>query len=229
MARVIPYEENHKETNGIMYKKCSICDEWKEMNRENFYHNKANKTDGFNPYCIICTKKRSDEWAHNNWEWRKELRRNNDRKPNAKIKRRESSRKRRESGAYREWQRSKSGKKSMKNSRVKREESKKHEMTDLEWFYCRYYFNNACAYCGMNWEEHMSVFGQDLHKEHVVHDGRNDIKNCVPSCRSCNSEKHTYALNQWYNIHNPKYDRVKYLRIYQWLRWEVLKFVEQKK
>lgn len=127
------------------------------------------------------------------------------------------------------WQKSEKGKKNTKKNNEKRIKEKKHEVSDLEWFYCRYYFNNSCAYCGISWEEHMTFYKQDLHKEHVVHDGRNDLKNCVPSCKSCNSEKHESTLNEWYNIHNPKYNRIRYLRIYQWLRWEVLKFVEPKK
>ncbi|RNB59424.1 hypothetical protein EDM57_04590 [Brevibacillus gelatini] len=81
----------------------------------------------------------------------------------------------------------------------------------------------------MTYEEHKIAEGQDLHKEHVIHDGRNDLKNCVPSCRSCNSEKNTRTLNDWYNKNNPKYTYERYFRIYQWMRYDCLKFIKKKR
>jgi len=77
--------------------------------------------------------------------------------------------------------------------------------------------------------EHRKIFKTDLHKEHLIDDGRNDLKNCVPSCKSCNSEKHIDTFNQWYNPSNPKYSREKYLKIYNWIRFECKKYIQKKK
>ena len=101
--------------------------------------------------------------------------------------------------------------------------SKNHKLSVEQWEACKEYFNNACAYCGFTEEEHKNNFKQQLHKEHVIDDGRNDIKNCIPSCRVCNSEKHTTSLNNWYNIDNRKYNYERYYKIYLWIRYDCKK------
>jgi len=138
-----------------------------------------------------------------------------------------NSSRRRARGGLLKWQRSEFGRQYMKEQREKRKE-KKHDIDDEEWGYCLEYFNNSCAYCEMTWEEHFVTYGQDLHKEHIIHDGRNDIKNCVPSCRVCNSEKKLESFNNWFNIENEKYKRIRYLRIYKWLRFDCIKFKKRK-
>lgn len=100
---------------------------------------------------------------------------------------------------------------------------KKHKITLKEWNACKEYFNFECAYCGTSEEEHKKQHKQQLHKEHVIHEGRDDIKNCVPSCRSCNSKKHIYTLNNWYNSSNPDYTKERYLKICQWVRHDCKK------
>jgi hypothetical protein len=81
----------------------------------------------------------------------------------------------------------------------------------------------------MTEKEHRKINKQDLHKEHLIDCGRNDLKNCVPSCKSCNSEKHTDSLNNWYNSNNPKYTVEKYLKIYLWIRFECKKYIKRKR
>lgn len=90
------------------------------------------------------------------------------------------------------------------------------------------YFDCRCAYCGITWDEHFSNTGKDLHKEHVIMDGKDDLSNCVPSCKVCNSEKWEHSFNNWYNVSNSKYNRIRHLRIYQWLRYDYKKFIEPK-
>jgi hypothetical protein len=111
----------------------------------------------------------------------------------------------------------------------KRYSNRKHQITSAEWIACKNYFDNACAYCGMTYEEHKKKLNKDLHKEHVIYDGRNDLKNCVPSCQSCNSEKHFESLNNWYNRNNPKYTYERYHRICNWLREGYKQFIQMKK
>lgn len=220
LAKAIPYEENHKELNGIIHKKCSICDEWKEMSRENFYHNKSNKVDGFNPYCIVCTKNKSDKWAQDNWDKRIEQRRKTDRTTRAKIKRRERNRIRRKDGYFDTYFENNPEKQKVYQ---RRHATKKHEITLSEWDACRLYFDYRCAYCGKTYEQNQIETKKDLHKEHIVDDGANDLSNCVPACRDCNSHKWEYELDDWYNENNPIYDEPRYNKIIKWIKEDFIK------
>jgi endonuclease I len=69
---------------------------------------------------------------------------------------------------------------------------------------------------------------KDLHKDHVIPDGRNDLKNCVPACHSCNSSKGDLSLNTWYNKNNPVYAYDRYIKIYKWIRFDCRKFIRKK-
>jgi hypothetical protein len=111
----------------------------------------------------------------------------------------------------------------------KKHNKKKHKISKVEWDNCKKYFDYSCAYCGMTEEEHRKIYKQDLHKEHVIDDGRNDLKNCVPSCKMCNSEKHEDSLNNWYNKNNLRYDYSRYSKIYNWIRYDCKKYVKKKK
>jgi hypothetical protein len=62
----------------------------------------------------------------------------------------------------------------------------------------------------LNIEDHYTTKRQQkiksgFHKEHVIHTEKNNIKNCIPSCKSCNCKKWTSTLNGWYNENNPIY------------------------
>ena len=69
----------------------------------------------------------------------------------------------------------------------------------------------------------------DFHKEHVVDEGKNDLRNCIPSCNKCNSQKNTNSLNNWYNITNPNYTYERYCKIYQWIRYDHKKYIMPKR
>lgn len=99
---------------------------------------------------------------------------------------------------------------------------KAHDISLEEWEVCKEYFNSECAYCGIELSEHYVNFGggvkrTDFHKEHVNHEGENDISNCVPSCKSCNSKKWTFAFEDWYSEDNPIYNDKRKGRIMDWL------------
>lgn len=94
---------------------------------------------------------------------------------------------------------------------------------------CLEYFNNCCAYCGMTLEEHKDKYNQNLHKEHVTSCGRNDLKNCVPSCKVCNSEKSTTSFNDWYNIKNIKYSKDRYMKICKWIKEDCKLYIKNKR
>jgi len=111
---------------------------------------------------------------------------------------------------------------------------KNHKISKKEWEDAKNYFNNSCSYCGLPASEHSRIYSGkiqkcDLHKEHVIDDGRNDLKNCIPSCARCNSSKHTKTLNEFYNPSNPDYTYERYHKIYMWMRYDSKKYIKQKK
>lgn len=68
-------------------------------------------------------------------------------------------------------------------------------------------------------EEHRAITKrrEDLHREHVVHDGSNKLDNCVPSCKWCNSKKWEYALDEWYRETYEHFDEERLQKIHKWL------------
>ena len=83
------------------------------------------------------------------------------------------------------------------------ENHREHDISISEWNVCLDSFGNTCAYCGLPVEEHIGkrkdkYVVMNLHKEHVEHDGYNDIRNAVPSCRSCNSSKRQHDMEEWF-------------------------------
>ena len=226
----INYENNHKEIDGVLYKKCSIHkdyfsdeDEWMLCDTEYFYKNKSNTKDGLSPYCKRCTSKKSGKYQIDNREHYLEYKRNEHKIKYAPDKReyfREVSRRNRASGKYLEWERNNPEK--LKKYREYRELHKTHIITKKEWELCKEYFNNQCAYCGVPIEEHFNKFAgemrwTDFHKEHVNHEGSNDLSNCIPSCKICNSSKHTEGLEMWYTKDKEFYSEERLGKIYKWI------------
>jgi hypothetical protein len=224
--RIKKWNETHLILNGIDHKKCSVCEKYLPANNDYFYPNKSNSVDGLNPYCNECTKNRATTWIKENHDTYLESMKKQNIKPENKKKRRESERKRRSKGKLNEWYENNPDK--VKRYRDERKH-KNHKISDLEWFYCRAYFNDCCAYCGISWEQHFQIHKKDFHKEHFDDEGANDLTNCVPSCTQCNSEKHTFNFLEWFNIDNPKYDETRKKRILQWINQDHKKFIEHKK
>lgn len=209
--------------------KCKITKSKDEYYTNTKVNAKGEEYDYTNPKCKVCLREAGASWRKNNPEKRKL----SIQKDNARPEKRELMDKlrieARENGSYREWQRNNKDK--MKKYREDREH-KKHNIKIEDWNYCKGYFENECAYCGLPLREHMNMFNErlirtDFHKEHVIHEGRNDITNCVPSCKSCNSSKRTYELEEWYTPENPNYSKVRLDRIYRWLSRDVHLFVEK--
>ena len=94
---------------------------------------------------------------------------------------------------------------------------KNHKISEKEWDLCRKSFDYACAYCGMSEKEHKKKYNEQLHKEHVDPSGSNNITNCVPSCKECNSEKNIYLLDEWYNNNNIKFTQDRCDKIMEWI------------
>jgi HNH endonuclease len=179
----------------------------------------------YKPYCKECEKQKNANWRKNNPEKRKESLKKDNAKPRKRNLMRVLNKKRREEGKYREWQQNNKDKSIQ--YRINRG-NKHHTISKEEWIFCKEYFNNECAYCGLHISEHFNLYAgelkwTDFHKEHVDHKGSNGIENCVPSCKSCNSSKHTYKVTDWYNDKNSNFTLERSIKISNWLKNDVIK------
>lgn len=196
-------------------------------NTNNFYKN--NKApDGLFPYCKECDKVKSTQWIKENPERYKELRGKHHKTEKFKEWNKTNSKKFRENGTTLNWQRSNPDK--VKGYRIKYSE-KKHNITIKEWESCKKYFIHRCAYCGLPIEEHWIKFrGKiqlgDFHKEHIDDEGANDLSNCVPSCKECNSSKHEFEFEEWYS-QQEFYSEERYNRIIKWTTEDYKKYIKK--
>lgn len=202
----------------ITYKTCSRCGEVKPATTEFYYKNKS-ASDGLFPYCIDCNKKKTKTWRKDNPDKHKKLYLKRNSTPKQQESMYEGNKKRRETGEYRKWQQNNTDK--TKGYNLKRAH-KNHDITDKEWLECKEYFNFECAYCGISEALHKELHNQQLHKEHVDHSGSNGIDNCVPSCKHCNSSKHTYHVDEWYTK-QEFYNIDKLYKIIKWLDTQLTK------
>lgn len=207
-------------------KVCKWCG--KEKDLAEFYSQKKKRSDGteyiyYRPDCKECTKKNAVKWRYENPEVyeRSQMKWLQSKKGIESNKKRQ--RRRRESGKYREWQ--KKNKEKLRQYASQRQH-KAHAITEQEWIDCKDYFENQCAYCGLTHKEHLDVYGQDLHKEHVDHNGSNSLSNCVPSCKPCNGSKHTFDFEYWYKERSGHYSEERFQKIAQWLNNDYKKFIE---
>lgn len=207
------------------------CEQVNPQPLDNFYsQNKYSKKRGnwiyHNPECKECTKKRTrkrqldniEEYTRKKKEYRRNRRLND---PEFAEAERKHANEMRKNDYQKEWQKKNPDK--VKANNQYREMHKKHEIPDNEWEDCKKYFNHRCAYCGIKIEKHYITYrGKiqlgDFHKEHVNHNGANDLSNCVPSCRSCNSRKWKYEFEKWYSDKNPNYLKDMHSKIIKWLQ-----------
>ncbi len=211
-------------------KKCTVCAKIKDITE--FYTQNKKKKDGtpyiyYHPECKECTKERAKN-SNYDYELRKKRIKEWRSIPENMEAVRESNRKHKEKGLQRKWQQENKDKIREYNSK---RQNKNHDITKQEWLDCKEYFNNECAYCGMHINEHFKTwYGKlkkiDFHKEHVDHEGLNDLSNCVPSCQSCNTSKWVYSLEEWYNRDNPKFTQERLDKIHKWLDEDYLKYIK---
>jgi hypothetical protein len=188
--------------------------------------NKSKPEKGLNSECKLCSYKYARKWAIENPEKKNASVRKNNQTEKTKEYHRRKTRRLTSNGYYKKWNKENPDKlKAYSQKRVK----KNHIITKDEWIACKNYFGNTCAYCGMTEEEHRQIFNTDLHREHVIDDGRNDIKNCIPSCSTCNNNKKRRTLNEFYNPKNKNYTYERYYKIYMWMRYDCKKYAQKKK
>lgn len=111
--------------------------------------------------------------------------------------------------------------------------NKIHKINKKEWTSCKEYFDNECSYCGLPLKEHYNkVAGElkhtDFHKEHVNCNGSDGLNNCVPSCKRCNTSKHTENMEEWYK-RQVFFDEDKLNKIYHWINEDYEVYIEEHK
>lgn len=173
--------------------------------------------------------KKAVEWEKNNPERRKILKRNYDDKEESKKAKKLREQGYRDKGNYKNWQ--EKNRDRIKQYNENRRMHKKHKISEKEWEDCKRYFNNKCAYCGLPIDKHFNVFrGElrltDFHKEHVDHDGSNDLSNCVPSCKKCNSSKRDSVFEIWYTPEKEFYREERLIKLHKWLDNDFLNYKE---
>ncbi|MGG3722362.1 HNH endonuclease signature motif containing protein [Bacillus subtilis] len=211
--------KKHKIINGYYHKNCISCKSWLPATEENFYSVKKNK-DGLHSYCKACVLKKAKESMLKNYDKQLERMRERNLLPGMKKAKKKYNSSLKKKKTQQIWQ--EKNKLKLKNYRLQRDAHKKHNITDVQWQKCKDYFNNKCAYCGLKIEDHKILFKgtyiqSDFHKEHVDHKGANDISNCIPACKSCNSSKHDFAFEEWYNSSNKNFSSERLLKIKEWL------------
>lgn len=180
------------------------------------------------PYCIECGVEQVTKWINSNYEKFLKIRSKYDSKDSAKKKKREFSKERRLNGRYKEWVLENRDKIKIYSER---RSSKNHDISDFEWNSCKEYFNNQCAYCGLAHEDHF-IFRKgkriksDFHREHVDDQGANDLSNCIPSCYSCNSQKWSFSISEWYNNENKNYTDDRLEKINNWIDGDYKNYTE---
>lgn len=205
-------------------KVCNQCNEKKLL--KEYYTRNQTRASGeeyvyYNPKCRDCVKDNTLQWRIENPERSNELNKRWNSTERGMKFRRDVSRRVRSEGKYREWQKNNPDK--IREYRINREQNKTHEISEYEWIECKKYFEYSCAYCGLTEEEHLIEHKQQLHKEHVDHEGDNGIINCVPACKRCNSSKSTKEIEEWYDDDNPNYTKEREDKIYAWLTEDVFK------
>lgn len=207
------------------------CTELNPQALDKFYskkakNNKLGEYTYYNPECKSCTKRRVRERLKNpdNYkkarEWHKEYRKTE------KFKKWSRQNNKEMSSYQKEWRNKNKDK--MKEYQEFRNMNKKHDISKTEWESCLSYFNNTCAYCGISNDEAKNIYGRYLNKEHVIHNGKNDLTNNVPACTSCNTSKRQQDMIEWYLFDfNKIFDEDRLDKILKWLDEDCHKCIEK--
>ena len=207
-----------------------------EKSYEEFYFQEKIDKDGNTTYyfytmCIKCNIKRAYKRNQEHIEEHMEVVRKNNKKPHIILSKRAFAKKQRESGYYAEYQKDNPEKFKIYNEN---RQHKNHTITKSEWEACKKYFNYTCAYCGLSLSEHyytrkgITKLG-DFHKEHVDHEGKNDLSNCVCSCGSCNDKKWKFYFEDWYNEKNTVFSQERHDKILLWLSNDYKQHIKEPK
>jgi len=223
--------ENIREIYGVKERRCSKCQEWFPETTEYYYmRNKSKPERGFQSECKKCSIKRSDKIQKDNPERTKRYKDSHYLK-NIDIwvdRQRKYNKGHVEQIAIKEKEWAKNNPDKMRKY-YKNRQHKNHDITDKEWKACQEYFNYTCAYCDKTLEQQYKQNNHQFHKEHVDHEGYNDVRNCVPACTNCNSTKKLKTIEYLFKINIiPTFTQDKYDKIILWCEEGYKDYIEEK-
>lgn len=210
-------------------KECVICKEQIEYIK--FYFKEVVNINGeteyiFNSRCIDCDKKQATKWNKENPDKKRESVRKNGKTVKTRKYYRERQKKRTVNGTTKKYYYG-NPKKFLKYT-LEHNAHKTHDISNKQWVSCKEFFYYKCVFCGMTEKEHKEIFNEQLHMEHAINDGSNEIDNCIPSCKSCNSSKKKEDWIHWYTPDNPRFTQERYNKIIQWTEEEYKKYIIDK-
>lgn len=218
---------------NMKFKKCSRCGVEKPLNTDFFHRSKKDNKTGFKSDCKKCRNTYNTEYSKTYYKNNRKKIRDYYKRGKMREYMREYYKKNRNKAINRSKDYYKNNKDyvRMKTSERNRTEEgrlysrmKYHKriskmkktiytFTPEQWEACKKYFNYSCAYCGSE--------GVELQQEHFIpvsKDGEYSRRNIVPSCRSCNSKKHTSYFDEWY-YEQPFYDEERESKILKYLNY----------
>jgi hypothetical protein len=198
----------------LVCNQCGIDKELTEFYPQHKYNKKRGNYIYYNPKCKTCSSKNATQWGIDNPEKKKASRRKENKKKKRKENKKQCYDRYKEQGKIKIYYAENPDKFREYN---KNRKAKNHKIKTKQWAACKQYFNNACAYCGMTIKEHKKQYKTDLHREHAIYNGADDLSNCVPSCHVCNSQKNIYDFTEWYTIKNEKFSQERLDLINRWL------------
>jgi hypothetical protein len=239
------YKDYHKEIDGVLYKRCIDCDEWLIADLKHYGRDNGTKSK-FNVMCKICQRIYYDAYYNKNKEklikqtnayfWANRDKHNaqkleyynlNKEKFHANHKEYCDNNLEKVKADAKLW-----SQKNPEKWKKYNENHRQHDITTKEWEECLKFFNNTCAYCGLPLEQHIASrngkeFIMKFHKEHVDDEGYNDLRNAVPACRSCNSSKHQFSLDEWH-LKQKFFSMDRYIKITWWINEGYKNYIEDK-
>jgi len=221
------YWLNRRINDGKIEKRCTMCNEWKEDTIDSFYmQNKSKPELGLVPACKICLTAKSIAHRLLNVERARQSIRDHYYRHkeiyNTRAKAYNKEHREKTVEDHNLW---------VKNNpdkvRLYYVNHRDHDISNKEWDSCLSIFDYSCAYCGISEEDHLSIYNQVLHKEHVDDKGYNDLRNAVPSCRRCNSYKHQADMEEWYRKQDY-FDEERFVFIKWWIVEGYKEYIESK-
>lgn len=209
------------------FKECSVCKITFEATEENFYKQKSKNKEYGEHYkltgeCKKCRKEKTTKYQKEHGEMHRASQRKYSMTEAGRKTRKRSLGNWRSKGLQRIYYLN--NKDRFKKYKDKHGH-KKHNISKEEWNSCKAYFSFKCAYCGISEQLAKELYGHNLHKEHVINDGENDLRNCVPSCKKCNTEKNELEFEFWYIERCEGYSIERLEKVREWINYDYKAFI----
>jgi len=218
----LKYEREHRIIYDVDHKLCAVCNIYKPSTTEYFYKNDKNSTDGLHNRCIKCEIIKAGQWIKNNPESFKKAYKNYMKTDSWRAYKKENYIKTKDLTIQWRKDHPEKTKQYIQNHR-------NHDISTKEWKACQEYFNYVCAYCGKTLEQQYKQNNHQFHKEHVDHEGYNDVRNCVPACTNCNSTKKEKTIEHLFNINIiSTFTQDRYDKIMLWCNEDYKQYIEEK-